>query len=156
MPHPLVVRTATYILIAIALAAAPPAGAAERLDAKTWRRVKTYDMRALQKLDPLPLRQIVGVRFNYRHATIRHLKPNWFQGSIWYYSRGEKDDFDYVQVMVAKADVEAFRALPTDFRAGNNFVVYGQILKDEEADFTFLRLLGTKVTRGGDRVTVSW
>ncbi len=58
--------------------------------------------------------------------------------------------------MVAKADVEAFRALPTDFRAGKNFVVYGQILKDEEADFTFLRLLGTKVTRGGDRVTVSW
>jgi len=63
MPHPLVVRTATYILIAIALAAAP-AGAAERLDAKIWRRAKTYDMRALQKLEPLPLRQIVGVRFS--------------------------------------------------------------------------------------------
>ena len=103
------------------------------------------------------MRQIVGVRFNYRHPTIRHLKPNWFQGSIWRYSRGETDDFDYIQVMVSKADVEAFRAVPTEFRAGGDFVVYGQILKDHETNFTFLRLLGTKVQRGrAGEVTISW
>ena len=133
------------------------AAAAEPINARTWRRVKTYDMRALQQLEPLPMRQIVGVRFNYRHETIRHLKPNWFQGSIWRYSRGETDDFDYIQVMVSKDDVEAFRAFPTDFRTGKTFVVYGQILKDQEAGFTFLRLLGTKVRRGkAGRVTVGW
>ena len=149
--------TIVRLVTALALLGGSTAAAAEQIDAKTWRRVKTYDMRALQKLEPLPMRQIVGVRFNYRHETIRHLKPNWFQGSIWRYSRGETDDFDYIQVMVSKADVEAFRALPTDFRAGKKFVVYGQILKDQEAGFTFLRLLGTKVQRGkGGRVTVSW
>jgi len=151
------IGTILRLALLLALVFGSSAAAAERVDAKVWRRVKTYDMRALQKLEPLPLRQIVGVRFNYRNPEVRHLKPNWFQGSIWSYSRGEKDDFDYIQVMVSKADVGAFKALPTDFRAGANFVVYGQILKDQEANFTFLRLLGTKVKRGkGGRVTVSW
>ena len=150
-------RKIACLALLLALIAGSTATAAERINAKTWRRVKTYDMRALQQLEPLPMRQIVGVRFNYRHETIRHLKPNWFQGSIWHYSRGETDDFDYIQVMVSKPDVEAFRALPSDFRAGKKFVVYGQILKDQEAGFTFLRLLGTRVKRGkGGVVTVSW
>ena len=150
-------RSIVCLVLFLTLLGAPGAAAAQRLDAKTWRQVKTYDMRALQKLEPLPMRQIVGVKFNYRHPAIRHLKPNWFQGSIWRYSRGEKDDFDYIQVMVAKADVAAFRALPTEFRAGGDFVVYGQILKDQEANFTFLRLLGTKVQRGkAGAVTISW
>ena len=149
--------TIVRLLLLLVLVSASSAEAAERISAKAWGKVGTYDMRALQQLEPLPMRQIVGVRFNYRHSTIRHLKPNWFQSSIWRYTRGEKDDFDYIQVMVAKADLEAFRALPTDFRAGSNFVVYGQILKDQEAGFTFLRLLGTKVQRGKRGVvTVSW
>jgi hypothetical protein len=134
------------------------ATAAERYEAKSWRRVKTYDMAALQKIDPLPLRQIVGVRFGYRHPDIRHLKPNWFYSSIWSVTRdGDRADFSHIPVMVAKADLEAFRRLPTNPESAGKFVVYGQVLRDSEAGFLFLRLIGTKVRnekRG--RVAVGW
>ena len=128
-----------------------------RFDAATWRRVKTYDMQELQKLDPLPLRQVVGVRFNYRHDRIRHWKPNWYQGSIWRYRREARDEFDYIQVLVAKADLESFKAIASDFNAGREYLVYGQVLKDADANFVFLRLIGTKVKRGArGAVTVTW
>ena len=146
------------ITLVLSLLAVCSASAAERVDAKTWRRVKTYDMPTLQKMEPLPMRMIVGVQFNYRHATVRHLKPNWFQGSIWHVDRAAgREDFDHIPVMVAKADVPSFESLPTESQAGRSFVVYGQVLKDEDANFIFLRLLGTKVKR--DRrgnATVSW
>lgn len=129
----------------------------QSFNAATWRRVKTYDMQALQQLDPLPLRQIVGVRFNYRQERIRHWKPNWYQGSIWRYRRETRDEFDYIQVVVAKADLESFKAISSDFRAGREYLVYGEVLKDMDANFIFLRLLGTSVKRDarGD-VTVGW
>jgi len=128
-----------------------------RFAAGAWRRVKTYDMQALQRVDPLPLRQVVGVRFNYRHERISHWKPNWYQSSIWRYRREAQDEFDYIQVLVAKADLEAFKAIPSQVQAGREFVVYGQVLKDFDANFVFLRLIGTKVKRErGGRVTVTW
>jgi hypothetical protein len=147
----------TLLLVLLAIAATP-ARAVERYEAKSWRRVKTYDMAALQKIDPLPLRQIVGVRFGYRHRDIQHLKPNWFYSSIWHVTRdGNKADFSHIPVMVAKADLEAFKALPTDPESAGKYVVYGQVLRDTEAGFLFLRLMGTKVKpekRG--RVAVTW
>jgi hypothetical protein len=140
--------TTAISLLCLLLLAQENARAAERVDAKTWRAVKVYDMAALKQLDPLPMRKIVGVRFNYRHRTIRHLKPTWYQGSIWRYARGvAQEDFDYVQVMVSAADLEAFKALPSDIQGERTFLVYGQVLKDYEAGFTFLRLLGRKVKR---------
>ena len=132
--------------------------AAERYDAKTWRRVKTHDMAALAKIDPMPLRQVVGVRFNYRHPQTTHLKPNWFYSSIWSVTRsGNRADFSHIPIMVAKADLETFKALPTNPESAGKFVVYGQVLQDSEAGFLFLRLIGTKVKhekRG--RVAISW
>jgi hypothetical protein len=148
-----------FILLAAFIAALPATSSAiERFEAKSWRRVKTHDMAALQKIDPLPLRQIVGVRFGYRAKDIRHLKPNWFYSSIWNVTRnGNRADFSHIPVMVAMADLEAFRALPTTPESAGKFVVYGQVLKDAEAGFLFLRLMGTKVKnekRG--RVAVTW
>ena len=148
-----------FVLFAAFLAAlTPTSSAVERYEAKSWRRVKTYDMAALQKVDPLPLRQIVAVRFNYRHNDVRHLKPNWFYSSIWNIDRtGNRADFTHIPVMVAMADLPAFRALPTTPESAGNFVVYGQVLKDTEAGFLFLRLMGTKVKnekRG--RVAITW
>lgn len=146
------------LLTLVFLSAAATSSAAERYDAKSWRRVKTHDMAALQKVDPLPLRQVVGVRFNYRAADIRHLKPNWFYSSIWSVTRsGNRADFSHIPVMVAKADLEAFKALPASPESAGKYVVYGQVLKDSEAGFLFLRLIGTKLKhekRG--RVAVSW
>ena len=131
--------------------------AAERYDRKTWRRVKTYDMAALQKVDPMPLRQVVGIRFNYRSSDIRHLKPNWFYSSIWAFTRvGDRADFSHIPIMVAKADLDAFKALPTNPQAGGKYVVYGQVLQDVEAGFPFLRLIGTKVKQERRGVSVRW
>ena len=151
-----IVRIALLLLLVVATTRT--ACAAERYEAKSWGRVKTYDMAALQKIDPLPMRQIVGVRFGYRSGDIQHLKPNWFYSSIWNVTRtGNKADFSHIPVMVAKADLEAFRALPTTPETAGKFVVYGQVLKDSEAGFLFLRLMGTKVKKEkGSRVAVSW
>ena len=152
-------KTARFVLLLTLLAlSAATVRAAERYDAKSWRRVKTHDMAALEKIDPLPLRQVVGVRFNYRAADIRHLKPNWFYSSIWSLTRsGDRADFSHIPVMVAKADLDAFKALPASPESAGKYVVYGQVLKDSEAGFLFLRLIGTKLKhekRG--RVAVSW
>lgn len=145
------------ILLALVLLATPSAFGADRYDAKSWRRVKTYDMTALQKIEPLPLRQIVAVRFNYRAAETRHLKPNWFYSSIWsIVHAGNKADFTHIPVMVAKGDLDRFKSLPTTPETGGNFVVYGQVLEDAESRFLFLRLLGTKVKTGKRTVSVTW
>ena len=146
------------VLLLALVAFTGTARAAERYDAKTWRRVKTHDMATLEKIDPLPMRQVVGVRFHYRHPDVRHLKPNWFYSSIWSVTRtGNKAEFSHIPVMVAMADVPAFKALPSSPESAGKYVVYGQVLQDSEAGFLFLRLIGTKVKhekRG--RVAVSW
>jgi hypothetical protein len=151
-------RTLRFLLLLTLILGVASARAAERYDAKSWRRVKTHDMATLEKIDPLPLRQVVGVRFNYRAADIRHLKPNWFYSSIWSINRtGDRADFSHIPVMVAKADLETFKALPTSPESAGKYVVYGQVLRDSEAGFLFLRLIGTKVKhekRG--RVAISW
>jgi hypothetical protein len=145
------------LLIAIC-AFASNAFATERFTPAQWRRVKVYDMEALKTLDPLPLRQYVGVRFQYRQPRIEHWKPNWYECSIWCYRREAKDQFDYIPVIVSKADLAAFQALPSDLRQRGNFLAYGQVLKDVDANFTFLRLVGTRVKRerGGRVIAVSW
>ena len=145
------------LLAALLTLAASPAGAAERFEAKSWNRVKTYDMATLEKKDP-PMRQIVGVRFNYRSPNVQHLKPNWFYSSIWSMTRdGNKADISHIPVMVAKADLEAFKALPTSPESAGKYVVYGQVLRDSESDYLFLRLMGTKVKKEKrNRVAVGW
>ena len=151
-------RTRCLLLLLTLFLGVSSAVAAERYDGKTWRRVKTHDMAALGTIDPPPLRQVVGVRFNYRHPQTTHLKPNWFYSSIWSVTRnGNKADFSHIPVMVAKADLETFKTLPTNPESAGKYIVYGQVLQDTEAGFLFLRLIGTKVKhekRG--RVAVSW
>ncbi|MBA2431263.1 MAG: hypothetical protein H0V56_04015 [Chthoniobacterales bacterium] len=130
--------------------------AAQRIPAEAWRRVRVYDMQELKNAEP-PLRQFVGVRFHYRHAKIRHVKPTWHQGSIWRYNRGARENFDYIQVMVSTADVPAFKAFPSSLDTVGEFTVYGQILKEVGSDFVFLRLVGTKVNRDkAGNALVSW
>ncbi|CAN5457956.1 hypothetical protein BH18VER1_BH18VER1_22140 [soil metagenome] len=38
--------------------------------ASLWHRAKTYEMKALQRMELLPYGQVVAVRFNYRHRKI--------------------------------------------------------------------------------------
>lgn len=132
--------------------------AAERIDAQTWRKVKTFDMPQLQQADVMPPGRVLGVRFNYRHAELRELHPHWYLGSIWRVVRDdEKAEFMHVNVMVHENDVEAFKAITTDFHSDRKYLVYGQASEYRYSHFPFLRLIGTKVKREKrGAVTVSW
>ncbi len=131
---------------------------AERVPAESVAKMKTYQVSDLQKLDGIPLRQLIAIKFNYRHEKIRHLKPNWYQGSLWGYAVEGKKKYVFVQVMISKEDLPAFKAITTDFQSGHEQVAYGQVLQEGEATkWRFVRLFGTKMERdGAGNATVSW
>ncbi|CAN5261938.1 hypothetical protein BH20VER2_BH20VER2_08150 [soil metagenome] len=81
-------RRLLFVVLLVLLGSSGGVFAAQRIPAQAWRGVQVYDMRELQKLEPLPIRRFVGVRFHYRHHTIRHLKPNWHQGHLALQPRG--------------------------------------------------------------------
>lgn len=133
------------------------ASATQRIDQRTWRRVKTYEMADLQKLDPPPVGRIVGVKFNYRHTDIREPHAYWYLGSIWRVVRtSEKADFMHINVMVPEADLEAFKRITTDFQSSRTYIGYGQILYYQGSTFPFLQLFGTKVRHVRHGVVVGW
>ena len=129
-----------------------------RYDANTWRGVQTYDVRTLTKDLASHARQLVAVKFNFRGKDIRHLKPNWYQGSIWKADPDEKGKFTDVRVMVAKADLAAFKSFPAQgASSAPDLVLYGRVERDPEANFLFIRLVGRNATvDAAGNATVSW
>jgi hypothetical protein len=100
---------------------------------------------------------VVGVRLNYRADRINHQKPNWYEGSIWQYRPSEKDKFTFLRVIVAKKDLPAFKSIPTDFKSAAEIVVFGEVGRETDANFLFVRLLGRKVTLDASgNATVAW
>jgi hypothetical protein len=129
----------------------------EQFDAAAWRGVQTYDLPALQKIQSSLVGKVVGVRINYRGDRINHPKPNWYQGSIWRHRPGEKNKFPFLRVMVAKKDLPAFKSITTDFKSPAEVVVYGEVGRETEANYLFVRLLGRKVTLDpSGNATVDW
>jgi hypothetical protein len=147
----------TILIVALSLLGATSAFPGQRFDAAAWRGVQTYDIPALQKIEGTMIGQVVGVRINYRSDRISHRKPNWYESSIWHSAPAEKSKFAYLRVYVAKKDLPAFKTIPTDFRSVQEIVVYGQISRDSEANFLYLRLLGRNVTLDpAGNATVDW
>ena len=129
----------------------------QRFDAASWRGVQTHDIPALQKIEGTMIGQVVGVRINYRSDRISHRKPNWYESSIWHSAPAEKSKFAYLRVYVAKKDLPSFKSIPSDFRSAQEIVVYGQIERDPDANFLFIRLLGRNVTLDpAGNATVDW
>ena len=129
----------------------------QQLKRDTWRGVQTYDLPALQKIESSQVGNIVGVRINYRGKRISHPRPNWYEGSIWRHRPGDKDKFPFLRVMVAKKDLPSFNSIPTDFQSPAEIVVYGEVGRDTQANFLFIRLLGRKVTLDASgNATVDW
>lgn len=141
----------------LGLVGAMSAFAGHPLNPAAWAGVQTYDLRALQKIESSQVGKIVGVRINYRNASIRHPKPSWHEGSIWSYRPGEKEKFAFLRVMVPKKDLPAFKSIPTDFQSPGEIVVYGQVQRDTDANFLFIRLLGRKATVDpAGNATIDW
>jgi hypothetical protein len=134
------------LAVILSFAGAMPALCGQQINADVWRGVQTYDVPALQKIESSQVGKVVGVRINYRGDRLSHPRPSWYEGSIWRYRPGEKDKFPFLRVMVAKKDLPAFKLLPTDFKSPNEIVVYGEVGRDSQASFLFVRLLGRKVT----------
>src|SRR5438876_348520 len=78
-------------------------------DAKTWHNVRAYDVRTLSKDFRSHVGELVAVKFNFRGKDIHHIKPNWYEGSIWQPDPNGKKGFSDVRVMVAKKDLPAFK-----------------------------------------------
>jgi len=131
-------------------------GAEVRYEAKVWRAVQTYDLATLSKNLDEHMRELVAVKCNFRGKDIHHMKPNWYESSIWQNIPGEHGKFAHVSVMVAKPDLAAFKSIPTD-SSGAEITLYGRVERDTQANFTFLRLVGRNAsTDSAGNATVSW
>lgn len=119
---------------------------AEQTDSNNVGGVPIYDVVTLKPILEMQIGKLVGVRFNYRHQRIRHIKPNWYEGSIWQSNPQEKSGYSYLRVVVAKKDRPKFESIPADFTSRDKMVVYGRVSKDREANYVFIRLLGRKAT----------
>jgi hypothetical protein len=126
-----------------------------RVDAKVWSKLQKIDVATLSKDMAGSTGQIVELHFYFRGKDIHHLKPGWYESSLWQPAADGKG-FSNVPVMVAKQDLAPFKALPT---SGNTeeLVVYGRVLRDNEAKFMFVRLMGRNAApEAKGKVTVTW
>jgi hypothetical protein len=131
-------------------------GAAVRYDAKTWRKVQTYDVVTLSKNLDAHMRELVAVKCNFRGKDIHHMKPNWYESSIWQNIPGERGEFAHVSVMVAKPDLAAFKSIPTD-SSGAEITLYGRVEYDGPSKFRLLRLVGRNATtNSAGNASVTW
>jgi hypothetical protein len=145
------------LALTLSFAGAVSAFCGQQFDAAAWRGVQIYDLPALQKIESSLVGKVVGVRINYRGDRISHPKPSWYEGSIWRHRPGEKDKFPFLRVMVEKKDLPSFKSLPTDFKSPAEIVVYGQVGRDTQVNFLFIRLLGRKATLDASgNATVDW
>jgi hypothetical protein len=84
--------------------------------------------------------ELVAVLCHSRGKDIHHLKPNWYEGSIWQPEPEKRGKFANVRVMIAKKDLEAFKSIPTA-AFGDAIILQGRVEHDVEAHFSFLRLV---------------
>jgi hypothetical protein len=140
------------------LAILPDASAAgTQVDGKTWAKVQTYDVRTLAPQMEGHARELVAVKFNFRGKDIHHLKPNWSESSIWQPDPKGKKGFTDVRVMIAQKDLDAFKSITTDSTSGQEMTVYGRVLRDFDANFMFVQVMGRHVaTDAKGNTTISW
>ena len=131
--------------------------AGTRVEAKAWSKLQTFDVRTLAPSMDGHIRDLVAVKFTFRGKDIHHLKPNWFEGSIWQPDPKGRKGFTDVRVMIAQKDLAAFKAITTDSSSGTEMTVYGRVLRDFDAHFLFVQLLGrnSQVDPNGN-ATLDW
>jgi hypothetical protein len=133
--------------------------AGARFNPKTWAKLQTFDVRTLSKDKALDAQvgRLVEVHFQFRSKEVRHLKPNWYQASIWQAAPEGRRGFVSVPILVANTNVNAFKAFTTDPRATADLKVYGQVLYDFGINYVFVRLIGTNTFVDSDGCTnISW
>ena len=129
----------------------------QKVDAKRWGSVEKFDPVALSKTLGNQAGKMVAVQFNFRGKGIHHIKPNWYEGSLWQPNAKARKGFTAVRVMLAKKDLPAFQAITTDSASTARLTVYGHVEYDAHSNFYFVRLLGqrAKVDSAGN-VVITW
>ena len=128
---------------------------AKPIKVKNWSGVQTYDVATLKKNMDSQIRKVVGARFAFRGKDIHHMKPNWYESSIWQPNPNGKGFVD-VRVMVAKKDLPAFKSITTK-PGGPEMVLYGKVAREVEGNFFFVGLIGRNpnVDAAGNG-TITW
>jgi hypothetical protein len=120
---------------------------------KNWRNVQIFDVAALQKDLAAQRGKVVGVRCSFRGKDIRHIKPKWYESSIW---QRNPQGFADLRVMVAKQDLPIFKSITTE-PGESDIVLYGRVEREVEANFLFIRLFGrTAHADSSGNAIVTW
>lgn len=157
-------RSLVSVLLCCAAASGAVAGqvrifAGARFDSKAWAKLQKFDVKTLGKDHTLDAHvgQLVELHFQFRSKELRHIKPNWYQASVWQAAPEGRRGFVSVPVMIANTDLTGFNAFTTDSRANTDLKIYGQVLYDFGINFTFVRVIGTNTFVDGDgHANVTW
>jgi hypothetical protein len=136
---------------------APSAFCDAKVDAKNWQTRGKFEPAMLSKTLGDHVGQFIVVQFNFRGKDIRHIKPNWYESSIWQPDPKAKKGFSNVRVMFAKKDLETFRSITADATSRTRLILYGRVESDADNHFYFVRLLGRKSTLDSSgNAVISW
>ena len=126
--------------------------AGARFDPKTWAKLEKLDVKALSNDRAIEshVGQLVELHFQFRSKELRHIKPNWWQASVWQTAPEGRRGFVSVPVMIANTDLKAFDNFTTDHRQAADLKIYGQVLYDFGMNYTFVRVIGTSMFIDGD------
>ncbi len=130
--------------VILACFCARPAFCDLKIDGPQWRLTEKFDPPTLSKTLGDHVGQLIGVQFNFRGKNIHHIKPNWYEGSLWQPDSQARKGFSNVRVMVAKKDLPAFQSITTNSTSSAPLLVYGRVAKDADNNFYFVRVLGRK------------
>jgi hypothetical protein len=131
--------------------------AASQFDAETWKTLKPYDVRTLSKDFDSHIGELVEIRFNFRGKDIHHMKPAFYESSIWQPDPESRKHFADVKVLISHKDIKAFKALPTDASSAGEMTIYGRVLRDSDAHYVFVRLIGRNATvDSAGNATLTW
>jgi len=153
------------VLVAlVALITAMPAFAGQvrifagaRFDSKAWAKLQRFDVRTLERALDANVGRLVELHFQFRSTELRHLKPNWYQASLWQAAPEGRRGFVSVPVMISAADLNSFMAFTTDHRATADLKIYGQVLYDFGINYTFVRVIGTNTFVDSEGwINVTW
>src|SRR3954468_6689155 len=105
---------------------------APRFNARTWSMLKKYDVRSLGRNCDSHVGELVEIQFNFRGKDIHHVKPGWYEASIWQPDPENRKHFADVRVMVSKADLNIFKGITTDPASATEITVYGKVLREAD------------------------
>ena len=78
----------------------------QKIDAGTWQAAEKFDPATLSNTLSNHIGKTIAVQFNFRGKDIHHIKPNWYEGSLWQPDANARKGFSAVRVIFAKKDFE--------------------------------------------------